>query len=297
MFKYVLIMILPFFCLFSCKQGKKHEKKDNASPVTTGEVSSVYVNYLDMYHFHFPDEIYKLPKELNEISGLGFINDSIFAAICDSRPNLYLVNINTMKIMDKLFVAQQGDFEDVTVCGDTAFILQSNGVLWMVSGLLKPGFISSDTLKLEQPFELEGLCHNASGDTLFIAAKYWHKDENKHDRELPVFAYSIKDRKLDPVPVFYIPVSLGSEKAKHPFHTSGLLRLGSPFYWIAISTNNKYIAQLNSKGKKDTVMSLNEELFNQPEGISINKNGTIFITNEGKSEKDKPTILKFTRKS
>ena len=283
MYKYLCTIVSILFFI-SCHHNRKHIAADKL----------VKANYLSQYNFEKPDVTIELPKELKEISGISFLNDSVIAVISDGKPYLYFYNIYQQEIINKIEVASGSDFEDVTVCGDTAFILQSNGKLWVIANYNKIPVITSVILPLKAPFELEGLCHNYTKDTLFIAAKYWHEEEIFTINELPVWAFSTKQMRLIEKPLFYISTAIASGEKNHLFHTSGFMLVGSPTCWIFISTNKKYITQLDYGGIKDSIISLESDEFTQPEGIDMNSVGTIYISNEGKD--DKATLLQFNRK-
>ena len=236
-----------------------------------------------------------MPDELREISGIDFLNDSVVAAISDGQPYLYFYNLKKKEILNKIMIADDGDFEDVTVCGNTIYILQSNGKIWMVNySNQNLTVINSYSLSLQQPFELEGLCHNSANDTLFIAAKYWQEDEDA-ETALPVWAYSVKDKKLIEKPLFTISSAVASVKKKHLFHTSGIVLSNDQSSWLAISTNKKYITQLSRNGAVEKIIILERDEFIQPEGIAIDRFENLYISNEGKDGKG--TILKFNKKT
>ena len=121
-----------------------------------------------------------------------------------------------------------------------------------------------------------------------------HEEEATAINELPVWAFSTKQMRLIEKPLFYISTAIASGKKNHLFHTSGFIQVGSPASWIFISTNKKYITQLDYSGIEDSIIPLERDEFTQPEGIDINSVGAIYISNEGKN--GKATILQFNRK-
>lgn len=276
------IIILSLTIFVSCKNEAKNK------------YATAKINHLNQYDFDMPSDVIELPKALKEISGFSFINDSVIAVISDSNPYLYFYNIFQRKIINSIEIASGGDFEDVAVCGDTAFVMQSNGKIWMVANYNKIPVISFFSLPLTPPFELEGLCHNQTKDTLFIAAKYWHEEDNTALNELPIWAFSIKQMKLVEEPIFYVSTEIASDKKKHLFHTSALKKVGNPAFWIVVSTNKKFVAQLDFNGVKDAIIPLESKEFIQPEGIDINSYGTIYISNEGGDGKG--TLLAFKKR-
>jgi uncharacterized protein YjiK len=63
--------------------------------------------------------------------------------------------------------------------------------------------------------------------------------------------------------------------------------------WLLISTNNKFIVQMNTAGQVDTLIKLDEDVFVKPEGIAFSPDGNLYISNEGKY--DKATLLAFKK--
>ncbi len=120
------------------------------------------------YRSASPDKRYELPQTLHEISGIAAINDSILACIADEKGTVCFFNLNTTNIDNKIAFSGKGDFEDLTVIGDTIYVLDSKGVIWSIKHFSKQPLIISTKLNIERPFELEGICHR--GDTLFVAA-------------------------------------------------------------------------------------------------------------------------------
>ena len=65
MYKYLCTIVsIQFF--ISCHHNRKHTAVDKL----------VKANYLSQYNFEKPDATIELPKELKEISGISFLNDS-----------------------------------------------------------------------------------------------------------------------------------------------------------------------------------------------------------------------------
>jgi uncharacterized protein YjiK len=279
--KYTFIII--YALLYSSCQTVKEKKK-----IVTPD--SILVNY----NFNKPDAEIELPDVLHEISGISIINDTLIAAISDDKPYLFIYNLQQQKITNKIKINSGYDFEDISICGNDAYILQSNGTLWIVTKYASNPVISSVKLPLENSFELEGLCRNNTNDTLFIAAKYWQQSNKENKHQLPVWAYSIGNKTIQNNPVFIINSLVSSKNIKQMFRTAGIVKLYTQNSWLAISTNDKFIITINAYGNRQGIVALNEDLFTQPEGIDIDTQNNIYICNEAKN--GRATILKFNKK-
>lgn len=290
---YLLIALLG---ILSCQQPKDN---DNQAAETTNASKQapapLAVNYLQQYDFAQPTAIIKLPKEMKEVSGIRFINDSVLVMISDSKPDVFFYNVRQQAIVRQIRVASKGDFEDIAVVGDHIFVLQSNGILWTISQYNESPAITSDSLSLQKPFELEGLSPNEAGDSLYLAAKYWNRDDPAAKGMLPVWALSIADKKLSAKPVLLVPATVNIGNDQEEFRTSGILPVYPVKRWLLISTNNKFIVQVDPAGTIDTIQKLDKDIFIKPEGIAFAPGGTLYISNEGTY--DKATILSFKKKN
>ena len=286
--------LLLALLLMSCQQGKQENKPPGEATIGGETVKpSLSINLLKQYDFSHPAEVIKLPKELKEVSGIRFINDSMLVMISDSKPDIFFYNIRQEAIVKQIRVGSRGDFEDIAVSGERIFVIQSNGVLWTVGQYNESPTLTADSLPLQQPFEIEGLSTNKKGDSLFLAAKYWHQDDLVPSGMLPVWGWSLSEKKRSEKPILLVPDKVSSSKGQQEFHTSGILPVYPEGRWLLISTNNKFIVQMNTAGQVDTLIKLDEDVFVKPEGIAFSPDGNLYISNEGKY--DKATLLAFKK--
>ena len=294
MYRLTCGLLLLIILAASCQQQKETPHDTAAQiPAAAKEELNLSVNLLQQYDFFHPSIVIKLPKELKEVSGIRFINDSVLVMISDSKPDIFFFNIRQQAIVKQIRVGSRGDFEDIAVSGDRIYVIQSNGVLWTVGQYNESPTLTADSLPLQQPFEIEGLSTNEKGDSLFLAAKYWHKDDLVPAGMLPVWGWSLTEKKRTEKPVLLVPEKVNSSKGLQEFHTSGILPVYPENRWLLISTNNKFIIQMNPAGQVDTLIKLDEDVFVKPEGIAFSPNGNLFISNEGKY--DKAILLAFKK--
>jgi hypothetical protein len=276
--KILISIFLLVITLLSC--NSKESKKSTADNVDRSLP----------FDLRSPSKCYELPKALHEISGIAAVNDSIIACIADEKGTVYFYNLKAGEIDTKLKFTEHGDFEDLTIVNDTIYVLDSRGVIWVIKNYLQQPQITSTPLTIEQPFELEGLCHR--GDTLFIAAKYYHNKKRDKKSVLPVWRL---DRQLQiKDPLFNLPdiIQVGGNTAAAPFHTSAIVYYEKMKQWFCTSTHTKAFIQCDYQGNILATQPLTEKDFSQPEGICFTMSGDLLISNEGKEGPG--TILLFT---
>ncbi|MEI9955485.1 MAG: SdiA-regulated domain-containing protein [Ferruginibacter sp.] len=64
--------------------------------------------------------------------------------------------------------------------------------------------------------------------------------------------------------------------------------------WYILSSVNKLLVITDNNWKVQKTYPLDASLFNQPEGIAFDKQGNLYISNEG-GDSGKGTILKFNK--
>ena len=268
------------FLVCSCKQ-KTVQSKIVKTPVVDFP-----------FNLESPDKRFELPDALHEISGVAVVNDSIVACIADEKGTVYFYNLYNDRVDSKLKFSGKGDFEDLTIIDDTIYTLDSKGVIWSIKNYRHEPQIESHILAIEEPFELEGLCHRK--DSLFIAAKYYHNKKRDEKGLLPVWNLSPEIQVKEPL--FSLPdfVNLPG-KSTVPFHTSAILFDEVNNQWYCMSTHTKALIQCDYGGNIISVQGLSEKIFSQPEGICFTRSGDLLISNEGK---DGPaSILLFKNKN
>jgi uncharacterized protein YjiK len=102
-----------------------------------------------LYQINTPTKTFNLPPDLEEISGICFTSDGRkLAAIQDETGYMYLIDKQSGIVeKDPIFFAEKGDFEDIAVVGDVAYIVKSKGTVTILSGIAsgKPTIEQADT--------------------------------------------------------------------------------------------------------------------------------------------------------
>src|SRR5690554_752729 len=84
------------------------------------------------YDLDQPSVLYSLPVDLDEISGIVWVNDSIVACIEDNKGTIFFYNLKKEQIQNTIDFKSKGDFEDLAQVGSVFYALHSNGTLYKV---------------------------------------------------------------------------------------------------------------------------------------------------------------------
>jgi WD40 repeat protein len=220
------------------------------------------------YNWGSPSQVYKLPKELKEVSGIYYINSTAIACNQDEAGSVFLFNPGTKRI-DKTFeFGEPGDYEDLTKVGEDYFILRSDGTIFKHSGSNTNSFKTN----YDQCGDYESLCFDKDNNRLILGCKKGDKAFITFDLSSSTFndkpLFKLQNKKLEPTAASIHP------KTKELY---------------VLCRDRILILSLDGTIKREH--SLAGPLFPQPEGITFKENGDLLISNEAK--KNSATILEF----
>ncbi len=265
---------------------------------------SVYELNLDSNQFNLlkPKKRWELPKKLKEISGLSYFGGNKLACIQDEDAVFYVYDLNNEAIIRDDTFGKKGDYEDVEVIDDIAYVLNSNGDIYYFhienQGIGEVKKIKTD---LSKHNDAEGLGFDRFTNELLIACKEdpGIKDV-KIEKSRSIYSLNLNNRKLIHNPKYIVDSESydemlekkGLNRKKHkPFKPSGIAIHPKTNYVFIIATVGKMMVILSPDGKIADLIPLDPGLFVQPEGICFSPEGDLYISSEGRGKKG--YILKF----
>ncbi|GAA5219768.1 SdiA-regulated domain-containing protein [Membranihabitans marinus] len=250
------------------------------------------------YDLQNPVQKIKLPKILEEISGLDYAGNHQVYSIQDEKGDLFVFDLKSEEIVEQYDFGKSGDYEGVALSKDEVFALRSDGKLFGFP-IPKTGekveLVKKVDLDLGDKCDAEGLEYDHLHHRLLISCKGESKKEKSKKsfytvnlraekwRANHVFSLSAADiqevrnwlsqahydnsgispKKIDT----FNPSGL----AIHPF-TADVYILSSVGNLMVILSDNYLVKQ---------VIPLNSKQFKQPEGITFDDRGHLYISNEG----------------
>lgn len=251
------------------------------------------------YDLLTPDRVFKLPGRLEEISGLSYWKDDILLCIEDETGHLYLFNHKEEKVINEIKFGKKGDYEGVANDNNRAYVINSNGKLYHFEIKNEP-----NVTKVELPFssknDLEGICRGHGKDELYIACKRSPDLLGNDLKGRAIYQYDVKKEKVKQKPYIHLTTKvfeqaltdIGLRPSTHmPFMPSGIAIHPNTDEVYLISSVGKLLVVLDKTGNIITMAPLLKSLFRQPEGITFDMEGNLFIASEGKGMRG--YILKF----
>lgn len=237
-----------------------------------------------LYDLNLPYQRIDLSSILNEISGLAMVSDSVLVAVQDEKGRVYYIDANSGEITDYFSFSKKGDYEGIAYYKDFFYVLRSDGKLFKVN---RDKENTEYSFKKNKDFDFEGLCVDSVNKRLLLACKT-HGNKKKRDH-FYIYAFSLESESFEKDPVFKI----NQDEVDKDFKPSGIAVHPNGNIYI-VSSFAKGLLELTSEGKVKTYVKLDKEYFHQPEGITFNSKGDLFISNE--KNKETPTILRFNKK-
>ncbi len=257
------------------------------------------------YNYDQPVLIGKLPKELDEISGLSVspAHRNELLAVQDEEGKIFRINAKTGALLWAIAFWKDGDYEGIEAIGDDIWVVKSTGTLYQVTNPGQPdqavekfnSFLTGDN-------DVEGLAYDARNNRLLLACKRDAKDDGNDKDGRYVYAFDLATRKLSEKPVYAIELEAVKNFLASCEKTTGHEQLcdfflGRDEYDLApsaiavhpltgqlfiTSSVGKVLMVLNADGRIDHLERLDKKFFAQPEGLAFSPDGTLYISTEKK---------------
>jgi len=251
------------------------------------------------YNLLKPSKVYELPEMLLEISGVDIANENTIVCVQDELGALfeYRTDIETLGTVYRF--ARFGDFEDIALAGDTAYVLRSDGTIFYFN-YKELSEAETMTVPLDA-YDIESLFYNTHSRFFYIVSKdknlhldgddrmvYRFKKEAPHDIKpyIHIDSYEMNE--------FYQSVLQEERNGEITFNPSAMAIHPITGETYVLSAHDRYLAIYNND-RLVGLYKLPEEIYNKPEGINFYKNGDMIISNEGDKSKGLPGNICYFR--
>jgi len=271
------------------------------------------------YNMIEPSQRFELSLTLKEISGLSTTsNDSLLCANQDEDGVIFYINKKNGHVEKEIPFYKKGDYESLEVVGDKVYVAKSTGTIYEVKNLdTSPPFVQKHKFFLSKNNNVEGLCYDPPNNRLLMACKGLPATGESMETakfKKVVYAFNLETNTMDINPIFTISIqaiqdylkhckaSLYHEKLCGYFAPDAEAMIFSPSA-IAIHpiTGNFYVTSsvkkilmiFNESGEILHLEKLDKRIHPQPEGMTFDPDGTLYIANEGKEGMGTISIFKY----
>lgn len=256
------------------------------------ESFTVDSDYTFPFNFDRIRRVVDLPNDLREISGLCIGNrpDELFS-IQDEDGEIFIINTRSGNITDRFQFDKDRDYEGITRKGDTIYVLERDGDIhhFVFAGAQQE--YEADKLETELGYtnDTEGIAYDSLTNSLLIVPK--ERELNPADaenRRRGVYSFDLNRRKLDTRPAYYIDeMEVGrivfDKGRRYIIKPSGIAvdPLTGEIY--VISSVGGILVVIDRESEIKHVELLEKNTFRQPEGITFDATGNLYISSEGRS--------------
>ncbi len=226
---------------------------------------------------------WKLPKELNEISGIAWLSENEIAAVQDEEGVIFIYDLTQKKIINKIDFAGAGDYEGIALHDKDAYVLRSDGLIYEVLNF-REATPTINTLQTDfsEDNNIETLAFDKKNNSLIVVPK----DRDKVDAYKGLYSISLDSKVMQSEPDITIKMNDGAfkdlqkKKAYKTFNPSDLAIDPNTGDYYVLEGKNPSLLILDKGGAIKKLYELDEAKFAQPEGITFSPDGILYISNE-----------------
>lgn len=229
---------------------------------------------------------WELPKILSEVSGIAFMGDDEFACVQDENGQIFIYNIKKGTITESIKFAGPGDYEGLALVGEDAYIIRSDGHIFEVKKFRSANRqVNEFNTTLTAAHNVEGLCFDGNKNRLLIAIK---DKEPGNKNYKGIYEFNLESKKFNEEPVYKINLSDKifseiREKGDKLFMPSSINIHPETGELFILEAVNPKILIINHQGVMKELYHLDPKIFRQPEGLTFDSTGGMYISNEGKN--------------
>lgn len=255
------------------------------------------------FDLHRPDRSYSLPFALREISAVVISSDEPIAwAVNDEEAVLFRIDLNDGSVKAGQTFAKPGDYEGIELVEGAVVVARSDGTLWRIAreGVQKVGS------PLSERHNVEGLAWDARNSRLLVACKGKAGRGAKFEHTKAVYAVRIPAYEWIKTPAFVVEraaLRRFLEDHEHVRRKPGAAKSFAPSA-IGVDPVTGSIYILSSSGRMLVVLdaaaenilevvTLGRDVHAQPEGLAFDSEGSLYISNEGRSTRAR--LYRFDR--
>jgi uncharacterized protein YjiK len=282
------------------KDKPKDKSKENSEQKTQDKFTPLEGSALESYDISTENpQVLTLTNDLLEISGITFTDDDRLFAHGDEDADIFELDFTTGKVIKRFSLGDllvvKGDFEDIAFAKGKFYLVESNGKLYEFSEGSNGSFAGYKTYKtsLGSKNDVEGLCYDKETNSLLLACKGSAGKDYK--KEKAVYSFSLGDMNFNETPRFLISakdIKNNTEEGK--FNPSGIARHPAAGTFFIIAAQGNTIVEIDKDGRILNQKDLPSSIHKQAEGIAFKKDGTLYISNEGRNKT--PCIVVYPMK-
>lgn len=226
-----------------------------------------------------------LPEKLTEVSGIAWMDADHFACVQDELGTIFIFNARLNKIEKEIPFGPKGDYEGIAAVGQAMYVLRADGTLFGIENYAKETRkVKMYKTHLGKKQDSESLAYDDKNNRLLVAVKA--EDPNSKDFK-GIYGFDLKSKTMSATPVYKIDLNdkifedVNKGKSKNSISPSDIdINPINGNIYVLEGTDPKLLI-MSPAGKLLSLFELDKSDFPQPEGLTFDNNGNMFISNEG----------------
>ncbi|HSY62148.1 MAG TPA: SdiA-regulated domain-containing protein [Cytophaga sp.] len=232
---------------------------------------------IDGYDYAQMKEI-KLEHALREISGIAYhAATNTFAAINDEKGTVYILDANTYRVTNKYMFEEEGDYEEIQFAENDIYVLRSDGAVYKMQ-------FDGKSISNVETFEYTGAKAEYESfyvDTITNTLVLIPKQSKIGTKEKQTITYTINALNGTHAEQKEHTLKWRDLESNAMLHPSAVaIHPVSKNIYLLVSIEKKLLV-LNASWKIIEEYELDHTYFKQPEGMTFDSKGNLYITNEG----------------
>ncbi|MXW03754.1 MAG: hypothetical protein F4Z81_01670 [Gemmatimonadetes bacterium] len=242
---------------------------------------------LGRYDLEAPDQQFRLPRRLREISGLAMLAGNRLLAHDDERGTVVEIDIRDGSIVkDFELGGPRGrvadDFEGIAAAEGRLYLVTSAGRLYEFGeggdGAAVP--YNRYETGVGRVHEIEGLAYDPDRRELLLLSK--NPRNPRQGDQVAIYRWSLDSRRLaEGGPILIEAAAFARPIDRDTFQPSGIERHPISGNLLIVAARQRAVAEITSGGTVLAVRRLKASLHRQAEGITFASDHTLVIADEG----------------
>lgn len=228
---------------------------------------------------------WELPPILTEVSDISWVDNKLVAAVQDEKGIIFMYNLKTSEITRKINFARPGDYEGLAVDGANLFVVRSDGKIFEIKNFKNENFtVQEYQTPLTEKQDIEGITFDKKNNQLLLSTK---EEEPGNKNYKGIYAFDLNTKKLQSAPVYKLKFDDPIFKAINPKKKSKTIRPSEIDFHpktgqlFVLDAKIPMLVIYNKDGDSQKIYFLDKEEFAQPEGLTFDESGNLYISNEG----------------
>lgn len=244
------------------------------------------------YRLHAPSWTLRLPRSLQEVSGVTVEASGTLAwAVNDEQAKLFQIDLRRGRVSEGRRFAKRGDYEGIALLGEALMVARSDGTLWRVG----PERSTRLASPLSEAYDVEGLAVDAARKRLLVACKGKAGRGKAMKGKKAIYALSVPALRWAPEPAYLVELKALGQLLKRAkagrFARSQAKRFAPSAIAVAPQSGQVYLLSSTARlllvldgetGAMRSAVALSRAMHPQPEGLSFDAAGALYLSNEGR---------------